>query len=42
MCAENHGMNNDAFTFSTIILGTYEIAMIAAVIWYAQQRKSVE
>ena len=42
MCAEDHGMSRGAFAFSTVVLGTYEIAVIAALIWYARQREPVE
>jgi hypothetical protein len=41
-CVEDHGMSRGAFALSGVFIGTYEIAAISAVIWYARQRESVE
>jgi hypothetical protein len=42
LCREDRGMSPGDFALSAVIIGTYEIAAIAAVIWYWRQRNSAE
>ena len=40
-CVQDRGMGRGAFLTSGVFIGTYEIAAIAALIWFARQRGSI-
>ncbi len=41
-CVLDNGMSRGAFAASGVFIGTYEIAVIAALVWFARQREPIE